>query len=205
MKLLLLSLGLGALVNHLPKGARVGFVPTAGEPYDDPYFVRDDRRRLVELGYIVSDLDLTGETKDVLIARFKQIDAIFVAGGNTFYLMQQICAKGLAEELTRAVKEGLLYVGASAGAAITGPSIEPIDTLDDASAAPSLKSFAGLGLVDFVVLPHYGKEKYLARYQAIIDKYSALVTLWPLRDDRAILVTNDGRGEEVASPLVLHE
>jgi peptidase E len=97
-----------------------------------------------------------------------------------------------------------MYVGASAGAAIVGPSIDPIRTLDDAGAAPGLASTNGMSLVNFVVLPHYGKEKYLPRYEAIQKEYGQRYDLIPLTDQQAIWVSADGTHAVIESNLVLH-
>jgi peptidase E len=48
-RLLLTSLGMGALVDFVgdtPTDLTVAFVPTAGDPYEKPTFVDDDRKKL---------------------------------------------------------------------------------------------------------------------------------------------------------------
>src|SRR5207253_1743956 len=135
---------------------------------------------------------------DILVS-MKNVDALFIAGGNTFYLMQQIRAKGLVEDLKSYILDGHRYIGASAGAVICGPTIAPIKTLDDPQAAPLLQDLAGLGIVEFVVLPHYGKPKYLDKYHDIVKEYSDQLHLIPLRDDEAILVTSQSQYEVVPS------
>jgi hypothetical protein len=72
------------------------------------------------------------------------------------------------------IRAGKMYVGASAGAAVVGPSLDPIRTLDDASAARGLVSTNAMSLVDFVVLPHDGNEKFLPRYEAIQKEYEQI-------------------------------
>lgn len=202
--MLLLSLGLGALASHIRAGARIGFVPTAGETYADPTFVNDDRVRLKLLGYEVEDVDISRGQRRSLIAQIAKCDAIFVAGGNTFYLLQQIRASGIEDDLKAEIRAGKMYIGASAGAAIVGPTIDPIRTLDDAAAAPNLASTNAMSLVNFVVLPHYGKEKYLPRYEAIQKEYGQQYKLIPLTDQQAIRVSADGTHAVIESELVLH-
>lgn len=206
MNLLLVSLGLGALKDVVAAGASIGFVPTAGEPYADPYFVKDDRNRLAKLGYKIRDVDITSVPLTEITEALKQIDALFVAGGNTFYLMQQIRSKGLLENFREFALSERPYIGASAGAAICGPSIQPIQQLDDVQAAPQLSTLAGLGVFNFVVLPHYGKAKYLDKYHSIMKEYADQFRLVPLRDDEALQVsTGPDRFELVPSALVLHD
>lgn len=199
MNVLLLSKGMGAVHTFLRGVSTIGFVPTGGEPYENPYFVEEDRTRLTELGFDVRNVDITNSDRSDILAAMKNVDALFVAGGNTFYLMQQIQAKGLIENLKSYILDGNRYVGASAGAVICGPTIAPIQTLDDPKAAPLLQDFAGLGIVEFVVLPHYGNPKYLDKYHRIVQEYSEKLHLIQLRDDQAILVTSPSQYEVVPS------
>lgn len=204
-RVLLLSLGLGAMAEFLPPPVRLGFVPTAGTPYDDPSFVREDRERLERLGYEVRDVELSAVTADELRVELGRIDALFVAGGNTFFLMQEIRRGGLGDVLAQAVRSGLPYIGASAGAVIVGPTIEPVRALDDEHAAPDLDGWDGLDLVRFVVLPHFGKEKYLARYEQIETEFGSDLDLRRLRDDEALLVVGTEEPTLISSPLILHD
>lgn len=204
MNLLLVSLGLGAMKDVLAPGTSIGFVPTAGETYADPYFVRDDRARLGAMGYRVRDIDITNAAVSDTIKAIAEVESLFVAGGNTFYLMQQIRTMGLFEVFREFALSERPYIGASAGAAICGPSIQPIQELDDASAAPNLNTMAGLGVFNYVVLPHYGKAKYLDRYHGILKSYAEQFRLLPLRDDEALRVTAPDRMELLPSALVHH-
>jgi peptidase E len=43
MNLICISLNLGILKNKLKKGSLIGFIPTAGEIYENPYFVTNSR------------------------------------------------------------------------------------------------------------------------------------------------------------------
>lgn len=205
MNLLLLSLGLGALGRFSPPPLKLGFVPTAGEPYDDPSFVTSDRRRLIHLGYEVIDLDISRLEGSALRKALDGVEALFIAGGNTFYLMQQIRSRDLVEPFRAFVASGRPYIGASAGAVICGPSLVPIQTLDDPKAAPDLLDFSGLSIVDFVVLPHYGKAKYLPRYEHIEARYGSEFRLVKLKDDEALIVSAGGSIVSTRSEIILAE
>jgi dipeptidase E len=203
-RLLLVSLGLGALPDFvgLP-GARIGFVPTAGHPYPDPSFVREDRARIIELGFSVTDIDFAAVSAQELRGKLEQVDVLFVAGGNTFYLLQEVQRNDLAPVLVEFVKEGLPYVGASAGAVLAGPSVVPVTKIDDPSEAPLLNGFEGLGLTQTVVLPHFGKEKYLPLYDAILLEYATAFRLQPLRDSEALILLGDEEPRVIPSELIL--
>jgi dipeptidase E len=55
-----------------------------------------------------------------------------------------------------------------------------------------LKSHKALNLIDFVILPHYGKEKYLDRYQKIKENYKDKgYEMKNLTDQQAIIVEDN--------------
>lgn len=172
-------------------GMNVAFIPTAADIYESKPWMESDRQALLDLGMLVEDYDIKGKTEEELYELLKEKDVIFVAGGNTFYLLYHAKQSGFDKVVSRLVAEGKLYIGSSAGSVLVGPTIEPVKTLDDPDDAPALKSLSGIGLVDFVVLPHYGNEKYEERYQSILNEWSKKIPLQLLRDDQAIL-SEDG-------------
>lgn len=202
-RILLLSLGMGAMANFVgraPETVRVAFVPTAGDPYDDSSFVDRDRQLLQEHGYDVVELDLKDQTASTLETALSDVDVLFVAGGNTFYLLRWARESGLDQVLPAALERGMLYVGASAGAIIAGPDVDPVVELDDPQAAPELSSHRGLGIVNVVVLPHFGNEKYLATYEGIIERFKDTYTVIPLKDDQAVVIEGGDPHRLVPSP-----
>jgi dipeptidase E len=189
VNIILLSLNIGIIESYLKKaGTIIGFIPTAGEVYEDPYFVYDDRNRLIKLGYTIVDIDITQEDIEIVKNKINNVSALFVAGGNTFYLMQQLLIKGLKDTIYEFINSDHLFIGASAGGAICSPSLDPYTQLDDLNKAPLLNSNEGFSVVDFVVLPHYGKSKYIDRYHEIMKEYNAKYRMVPLRDDEALRV-----------------
>ena len=67
--------------------------------------------------------------------------------------------------------QGKPYIGESAGAVVTGPDIGFLDAMDPRSAAPNLDSTAGLGLVDFRLLPHLDSEPFADVTGRILNRY----------------------------------
>ncbi len=192
-KLYLTSVRIDKLVGQLPakpEELKLAYIPTAADPYEDKWFIEADRKNLKELGFKFTEVDLKNQTEEKLFEALKSFDIIFVSGGNTFYLLEKVRESGFDKIIGNLLDSGVIYVGASAGATLAGPDIAPVNDLDDPSKA-KLENTKGLGLVDFVILPHYGKEKYLSRYQKIIDDYKDKFKLKTLTDDQAVWVEDN--------------
>ena len=170
-----------------PKNCKVAFIPTAADPYAATRFVDKDRRKFAEIGFNVIDIDLKGKNEKQLLEKLKNADVIFVSGGNTFYLLEKARQSGFDKTAKSLVKKGVIYAGSSAGSVLAGPTIEPIKLLDDPSKA-RLKSCKSLGLVDFIVIPHFDSEEYGPKCKKILSEYKGKFKLLPLKDSQAVIV-----------------
>ncbi len=77
--------------------------------------------------------------------------AIFVGGGNTFLLVQQLYALKVLEPIKKAVNSGTLYLGTSAGSNICGLDMKTTNDMPIVY-PPSFDTF---GFVPFNINPHY--------------------------------------------------
>lgn len=195
-----LSKGLSAVKQAIDKGVLpnklLGFVPTAGDTYENPYFVEESRTRLRSLGIKLVELDLASETSEELKQKLESVDGVYVAGGNTFFLLYHLQQKQLYKLIIERVKAGLPYFGESAGAVLLATSIEPAKPIDDPGDAPQLKSYEGLGLINFFPLPHVDKEKYKSVFDQFMNDNQDSLTIVRYRDDQAVL-TRDGSNYEI--------
>jgi dipeptidase E len=109
-----------------------------------------------ELGFAVQEINLLEHVGDnsVLLKKFKEFDVVWFNGGNTYCLRWAIAQSGCESVLKKALESGVVYGGDSAGALIVGPTLKYFDIADDPKAAPEA-IYEGLGLVDFVVVPHW--------------------------------------------------
>ena len=201
MKLLLTSVGISPLKDLSPvplHNLDLVYIPTAADPYEDKWFIEADRKRFAEMGIRFRELDINGKTPEELLSALRPAHAVFIAGGNTFYLLEKAKESGFDKVIRKVWDNCVLWIGDSAGAVIGGPTIAPVSRFDDPSVAPHLTSYEGFKLVDFVILPHYGKEKDMEKYQAIMDEFGTKnLKLLPLRDDQAVIV--DDRGYRVVT------
>ncbi len=171
-----------------PADKTIAFIPTASNIYQD-WKPIEDRKKLEELGFKIKNIDLENQKKSDLLKKMKNIDLIFVAGGNSFYLLQEIKKSKFDEILKELINKGIPYIGSSAGTIITGPSIELATNIDDQNQAPELKSYQALNLVDFVALPHYDDPEFKLKIDSNLKKFKNYKhPLIKITDQQAILV-----------------
>lgn len=155
------------IAKHLEgvKGLKLAFINTPSEVEEgDLQWLEDDREALVRAGFTVSDYTITGKSKEKIKVYLKSMDVIYISGGNTFYLLEKIQQSNCAAVIRDYVENGKIYIGTSSGSIVAGPDIYPTYRLDNVKKAPNLKGYQGLGLVDFVVLPHWGSDDFRKLY-----------------------------------------
>lgn len=155
-----------------PSQLKLSFIPTASNLYKDKSWLYKDRDKLVEMGFIVKDLDIEGKTKEYLQQELLDVDGVFISGGNTFYLLEKVRESGFDEIIKKLVEKGIVYIGSSAGSAIVCPTIGMVNGLDDPAEAPALKSYEALHLVDFIIFLHYGDDDYKQQYETIVREWT---------------------------------
>ncbi|OGH02924.1 MAG: hypothetical protein A2798_00650 [Candidatus Levybacteria bacterium RIFCSPHIGHO2_01_FULL_37_17] len=175
------------LLKDKPENLSVAFIPTAADLYKERPWMDDDRNKLVELGFNVFDLDLKNKNEEDLKKILSNVNLIFVAGGNTFYLLEKCRKSGFDKLIRQLLDRGVVYIGSSAGSVIAGPDIEAVKDFDDPDEA-NLESTTGFGLVNFVTLPHFKNAKYSTLHDKVIKEYGKKYNIIPITDQQAVLV-----------------
>ena len=173
------------------KGKRVTFIPTASLVEEVRFYVDDDRKAFEELGIIVEELEITTASPDKILEILNRNDYIFVSGGNTFYLLQELRRKRADILITEQIRAGKLYIGTSAGSIILCPDIEFVKEMDYNHTAPELQSFTGLNIVDFYILPHYLDFPFEEITQNIVKKYGKKLDLRPISNKQVITIAGN--------------
>ena len=171
---------------------KIVFIPTAGnvEPYTG--YIDEGIEMLKSLGYEVEILDITKFDETYLKDKFVKTECICISGGNTFYLLQEIKRKNLVEVLFKRIKEGLFYIGESAGAIIMSENIEYSQMMDDKSIASELDDYTGVNVFNHYVLPHIGEYPFEESTQKILENYQDKISLVAINNSEAILVNDSG-------------
>ena len=174
-------------------GKQILFIPTAGNVEEYRGYIDEALQTFEDLGFQVEVLDISACDREEAQAKIFQSKLLYISGGNTFYLLQELKKKQLLPLIKEQIADGMVYVGESASAIITAQDIDYNKLMDDKAVAEELHDTAGLDEVDFYVLPHVGEEPFVETAQATMDTYSAQLNLLSLDNRQAVLV----EGEEV--------
>ena len=173
------------------KGKTVTFIPTASKVEKVVFYVNSGKKALQKLGLIIDELDISTAPNDEINSKLRNNDFIYITGGNTFFLLQELKKTGADKIIIDEINKGKLYIGESAGAIVTSANVEYAKKMDDVKKAPNLTEFSGLNLVDFYVIPHYTNFPFEKTVEKIIEDYSSKLNLSPISNKDAILVVDN--------------
>ena len=124
---------------------QVLFFPFALHDRDD--YAAKARARFAAMGYELNSSHSADDPRKAVASA----DAIFIGGGNTFRLLKALQDFALLEPIRQRIRNGVPYIGSSAGSNVAGPTIKT--TKDMPIVQP--RSFDALGLVPFQISPHF--------------------------------------------------
>lgn len=174
-----------------PSGKTVTFIPTASIPEVITHYVDAAKEAFKHLGILVETLDLSTSSTSEIEEKLTKNDYVYVSGGNTFFLLQELTKTGTDKLIIEQINKGKLYIGESAGSIIMSPTIKYVEAMDDKSKATTLTDFSGLNQIQKYPLPHYGSEYFNDATKNIIENYDSKIELLPISNDQAILVSNN--------------
>lgn len=179
-KLLLTSDGLTApqlgrqflkLVAKDPKEIKVLFMPTASDAKKDVSYLekkvayfKQCNKEFTDLGIKQENLFWLNVHNPLIAGEINSYDAMYVCGGNTFYLLEEVKRTGFDKKIIDFIHSGKVYIGESAGSIIVGPHILMAAPFD--SNEINLEDTTGLKITDKIICPHYNEGK-----KEIVDEF----------------------------------
>ncbi len=197
MKLFLASLAsttldlIKPLLSDDPKNLTVAFIKTAADPYGDipmPW-MEDDVNKFKSMGFPVTFYDIKNKNIETLRQDLSEFKVIFVAGGNTYYLLDHIKKSGFDIVIKELLTQSVIYIGASAGSSVMGPTLDHLTTIEHPEIVPELTDYTALNIVPYLIVPHYKTDKYAERHTNLKEQWGDKLTF--LTDNQAIVVNGD--------------
>jgi peptidase E len=178
-----------------PAKLKLAFIYTAGEPEEEKSWIVKDRAGLEKAGFNITDYTISGKVRKDIEKDLEAFDIIHVNGGDTFYFMLQARMSGFDKWIFEKVNKGeKIYTGSSAGSMSAALNVLNAIYFENYDYEKQLKgNYDGLGLVDFIALPHWGsedfREKYLSHRMEVAYKPENKIIL--LNDWQYIKVVED--------------
>ena len=136
------------IVSFFKHSRNIIFVPYArpsGITWDQ--YTETAKAAFSQFGLNLSGIHEKGDPQ----ATLKKADGIFIGGGNSFVLLDELYKSGTLNLLRELIENGIPYMGTSAGSNILGPDI--CTTNDMPIVYPP--GFEAIGAVPFNINPHY--------------------------------------------------
>ena len=204
MKLYLSSYRLGKDTTFLQKwisehGNEIVVIPNASDVFEDgerkTSSILDKCSDLEAIGFKTELLDLRnyfGKEED-LINFLRDKKAFYVIGGNVFTLNRAMKLSGFDKFLLSAVDDdNILYSGFSAGVCVLAQNLDGLQLVDNPDIDPynsGIISMEGVGILDYVPVPHYKSDHPESPLVDNVVKYleEKGLSYVPLRDGEAII------------------
>ncbi|MDO4692215.1 MAG: Type 1 glutamine amidotransferase-like domain-containing protein, partial [Porphyromonadaceae bacterium] len=152
------------------------------------FYVEAGKKALEKLGLEVDVLEISQMSKSDVSDRLERNDMVYISGGNTFFLLQELKKKGADVKIPELIDRGIVYIGESAGSAILSPDVSYMKGLDNPIEAPELTSFEGLNVIDVYPLPHHTNYPFKRAVEQVLADNPEL-NLLPFSNKQAICVT----------------
>lgn len=140
--------------------------------------------RLLEFGFAKENIIVFDYDSSSNFANLK-IDAIYISGGNTFKMLQNIKNCSFDKKIVNYVHNGVVYIGGSAGAHIASKNIDHVKNFDTCEA--DFADYQALGLFDGILVCHCTKEREQLAKE--IEKNS-IYKLYCLTDNDSLVIDN---------------
>ncbi|MBU1131316.1 Type 1 glutamine amidotransferase-like domain-containing protein [Patescibacteria group bacterium] len=109
------------------KEIKLAYITTASKGVSNTGYIEANKKMMAELGINYQEIDIEGKTSLELWNMLEHKDAVYLSGGNTFYLLKAARESGFVKVIKDLIEKGVVYLGESAGAYLACPTIEMAD------------------------------------------------------------------------------
>lgn len=173
------------------KEKKLLFIPTASIVEEINFYVEEAKVAFKNLGMKLDILELTAVNESEAKEKISAADYLYVSGGNTFFLLQELKRKKLLSLIVEKVNNGMVYIGESAGTMIATADIEYAEGMDNKDMAKDLDNTKALNLIDFYPLVHYGEFPFVEVSEQREKKYKNKLNLIKINNKQAIIVEDE--------------
>jgi peptidase E len=136
-------------------GKKIIYIPTAANgDYYGAWKGGESIRKVLSLGAEVKIVELESCAYQDVYSQIKGADILWMAGGQSGYLLYWIRRSRLDKKLKEILNSGTIYVGSSAGSMVCSKT-QYVSEWYLGEPEPGASLLPGLGLIDFEIYPHY--------------------------------------------------
>lgn len=143
---------------------RTAFITTPIEKEDgDLEWHKQNKASMINAGFDIFEYTIAGKNFEDLKKDLKDVDIVYVEGGSLVHMMNQVRLSGFDVFIREFILNGGKYIGTSTGSFImaedTAPGLSLETYLEDNF------NTNGIGLVNFLVMPHWGSDEFQESYE----------------------------------------
>lgn len=193
--------GVLADITGKKKVAYIGNAKDYGPTSERAAKIAEHRQQFSDLGFEFEEIDL----RDYFDAKVPAdildgFGLVWCSGGNTFLLRSAMKQSGLDKILISKVKaDKVAYGGSSAGSVVAGPTLRGTEHGDDPGHVDEVYKadvvWDGLGLVDTVIVPHWGSDWFGAEAEKMAGALDDSGHTYECLEDGQVFVVNGDKVE----------
>lgn len=136
----------------------------------------------------IIELEISTASKEEIKDKIIISDMIYVAGGNTFFLLDKLRKTGADKLIIEQIHNGKPYIGESAGSMILSANIEYVSLMDSPKVASELNGeYDALAITEFSIVPHANNAPFKNVVKKIVQTYSDNYNLILISNNQAIM------------------
>ena len=170
----------------------LAYISTASKVVKDPSYALRDREELRELGFTVNEIDIAQTQGEQLEEKLRQSNALYVQGGNPYWLLKQMRESKFGEIVPHLIQEGMPYIGKSAGAYILAPEVIVPTWYENKWRTFDVTDLSGMGVVDFIWAAHFDPENKQMIQDVQEGRKSSKYPVRVITNDQAFWVKDEG-------------